>query len=145
MERTIDSVPVLLEWVIGNQTCDDAQKSNGVVQSSPHIFKAGELEKATNNYAANKIVGRGGYDTVYRGVLPDLRVVANKKSKMDKSQVEQFNNELVILTQINHRHVVKLLGCCLETEVPLLVNEYVSNGTLFQHIHNSRGVTWLSK
>ncbi|XP_073034512.1 wall-associated receptor kinase 2-like [Primulina eburnea] len=116
----------------------------GSVDSSK-IFTVEDLEEATNNYADERILGRGGYGTVYKGILPDSRIVAIKKSRvMDESQIEQFINEVVILTQVNHRNVVKLLGCCLESEVPLLVYEYVSNGTLYEHIHQNRGMTWLS-
>ncbi|XP_057862765.2 wall-associated receptor kinase 2-like [Cryptomeria japonica] len=107
-------------------------------RKSLRMFSERELEIASNNYSIE--LGRGGFATVYKGVLSDGMHVAIKKPK---ALSPEFINEIVILSHINHRNVVKLIGCCLRTQLPLLVYEFVPNGTLFQHLQSSdKNFTW---
>ena len=79
------------------------------------------MKEATNSYDESRILGQGGQGKVYKGILSDNFIVAIKKARLgDSSQVEHFINEVLILSQINHMNVIKILGCCLEIELFLL-------------------------
>ncbi|CAN7041403.1 unnamed protein product [Brassica rapa subsp. trilocularis] len=92
------------------------------------IFTEEEIKQATHE---TSFLGGGGQGVVFRATLPDNVEVAIKRSRnWDPDQAGQFVNEIILLSQINHPNVVRLLGCCLETPSPLLVYEYVPGGTL---------------
>ncbi|XP_042043913.1 putative wall-associated receptor kinase-like 11 [Salvia splendens] len=112
------------------------QQNEGTIRKTK-LYTAKELEIATDHFNENRILGHGGQGIVYKGMLSDGKIVAVKKSKLlEEMQLKPFINEVVILSQINHKNVVSLLGCCLETEVPLLVYEFMPNGSLYNLIHD---------
>jgi serine/threonine protein kinase len=112
------------------------------------VFSYTELLEATKNFDPSKELGDGGFGTVYHGKLKDGREVAVKRLyENNYRRVEQFMNEVQILTRMRHRNLVLLYGCTSRrSRELLLVYEYISNGTVADHLHgdrvNSGWLTW---
>uniref|UniRef100_A0A1J3HF73 non-specific serine/threonine protein kinase n=1 Tax=Noccaea caerulescens TaxID=107243 RepID=A0A1J3HF73_NOCCA len=102
------------------------------------VFSYEELEEATENFSRE--LGDGGFGTVYYGVLKDGRAVAVKRLyERSLKRVEQFKNEIEILKSLKHPNLVILYGCTSRhSRELLLVYEYISNGTLAEHLHGDR-------
>ncbi|XP_057783921.1 LEAF RUST 10 DISEASE-RESISTANCE LOCUS RECEPTOR-LIKE PROTEIN KINASE-like 1.4 [Salvia miltiorrhiza] len=109
------------------------------------VFSYSELEEATNNFDSSRELGDGGFGTVYYGVLSDGRVVAVKRLYENNfKRVEQFMNEVEILTQVRHVNLVALFGCTSKrSRELLLVYEYIPNGTVADHLHGKRAASGL--
>lgn len=103
---------------------------------SSRIFTGREIKKATNNFSQENLIGSGGFGEVFKGTFDDGSITAIKRAKLGNTKgIDQIQNEVRILCQVNHRSLVRLLGCCLDLEHPLLIYEFVSNGTLFDYLH----------
>ncbi|KAM6568709.1 hypothetical protein CsatB_016694 [Cannabis sativa] len=114
---------------------EERLKSHGAGKSAK-MFNLKEVKKATNNFSRERILGSGGFGEVYKGELQDGTIVAIKSAKVGNiKSTEQVLNEVGILSQVNHKNLVKLLGCCVDSDQPLMIYEYISNGTLHAHLH----------
>jgi len=104
------------------------------------IFSEEELQQATHRFDEHWVIGHGGHGKVYKGVLKtEVEVAVKRCMTIDEQHKKKFGKEMLILSQINHKNIVKILGCCLEVEVPMLVYEFIPNGTLFDLIHGNHG------
>nr|POF10181.1 cysteine-rich receptor-like protein kinase 3 [Quercus suber] len=97
------------------------------------------LERATNYFHHSKKLGQGGSGSVYKGVLPDGKVVAIKRLFFNTRQwVDHFFNEVNLISDIHHKNLVKLLGCSIAGPESLLVYEYVPNQSLHDYFSAKR-------
>ncbi|XP_073031058.1 LEAF RUST 10 DISEASE-RESISTANCEUS RECEPTOR-LIKE PROTEIN KINASE-like 1.1 isoform X3 [Primulina eburnea] len=137
-----------------NVSSDPSSKSDiegGSLYFGIPVFSYTELVEATNNFDSARELGDGGFGTVYYGKLRDGREVAIKRLyEHNYRRVEQFMNEIKILTCLKHPNLVSLYGCTSRrSRELLLVYEYVENGTVADHLHGKRAdespLTWSTR
>ncbi|KAJ4845755.1 Receptor-like kinase tmk4 [Turnera subulata] len=125
--------------------------------SDRHFFEGGNivisievLRQVTNNFSDDNILGKGGFGVVYKGELHDGTKIAVKRMEsgaMGTKGMNEFQAEIAVLTKVRHRHLVALLGYCINGNERLLVYEYMPQGTLAQHLfewreHDYPPLTW---
>ncbi|KAL5981176.1 hypothetical protein ACLOJK_029097 [Asimina triloba] len=124
---------------------------DGRVRHPICFFSASEIKEIIANCAEWKLLGGRGSFTKYKGLYKGQPVFIKKAIILDDNQesymrhIDYAVNEIVMLSQINHGNVVKLLGCCLEAESPSLAYELIPNGSLSHSIHGhglSRRISW---
>ncbi|KAL9403759.1 hypothetical protein Peur_000731 [Populus x canadensis] len=94
-------------------------------------FSLRQIKHATNNFDPANKIGEGGFGPVYKGVLSDGSVIAVKQlSAKSKQGNREFVNEIGMISALQHPHLVKLYGCCIEGNQLLLVYEYLENNSL---------------
>ncbi|KAH0654107.1 hypothetical protein KY289_031785 [Solanum tuberosum] len=103
------------------------------------LFDLSTITKATDNFSVNRKIGEGGFGPVYKGILEKGREIAVKRlSKTSTQGEDEFKNEVVYIAKLQHRNLVKILGCCIEGEEKMLIYEYLSNGSLDSFIFGGR-------
>ncbi|MBA0836299.1 hypothetical protein Goarm_008526, partial [Gossypium armourianum] len=102
----------------------------------PLTYTYKELNFATTNFSQQNKLGEGGFGEVYKGILKNGRVVAVKKLAISKSEKvkAEFDTEVKLISNVHHRNLVRLVGCCSKGPELLLVYEFMPNGSLDKHL-----------
>lgn len=128
--------PVLRIGSGSGSDCAYSPSEPGGLGNSRSWFTYAELAEATNGFSVQNLLGEGGFGSVYKGYLADGREVAVKQLKIGGGQGErEFRAEVETISRIHHRHLVSLVGYCISEDQRLLVYDYVSNNSLYFHLH----------
>ncbi|XP_062013347.1 cysteine-rich receptor-like protein kinase 44 isoform X2 [Rosa rugosa] len=113
----------------------DFGEAEELVETQRHpelqFFDLDTITAATDHFSRVNELGHGGFGSVYKGQLPNEQKVAVKRlSKTSGQGIEEFKNEVALIARLQHRNLVKLLGCCIKGEERMLVLEYMPNKSL---------------
>ncbi|CAN6865419.1 unnamed protein product [Brassica oleracea] len=116
-----------------NNTSQDARKNDLEPQdvSGIDFFEMHTIRTATNNFSSSNKLGQGGFGPVYKGKLVDEQEIAVKRLSSSSGQgTEEFMNEITLISKLQHRNLVRLLGCCIKGEEKLLIYGFLENKSL---------------
>ncbi|QHO31644.1 G-type lectin S-receptor-like serine/threonine-protein kinase At4g27290 [Arachis hypogaea] len=95
------------------------------------MFDLSTIVYATNYFSSDNKLGEGGFGSVYKGALENGTEIAVKRLSIDSEQgLDEFKNEVQLIAKLQHRNLVKLLGCCIQRKEKLLIYELVPNRSL---------------
>ncbi|XP_051125768.1 receptor-like serine/threonine-protein kinase SD1-8 [Andrographis paniculata] len=94
------------------------------------VFDFSTLLEATDEFSDANKLGKGGFGTVHKGILGGQEVAVKRLSKNSGQGIDEFKNEVKLIARLQHRNLVRLIGCCIEMEEKLLVYEYLENKSL---------------
>ncbi|KAK4714808.1 hypothetical protein R3W88_020715 [Solanum pinnatisectum] len=93
------------------------------------LFDLSTIMKATNNFSIDRKIGEGGFGPVYKGILEGQEIAVKRLSRTSTQGENEFMNEVVYIAKLQHRNLLKILGCCIEGEEKILMYEYLPNGS----------------
>ncbi|KAG6708202.1 hypothetical protein I3842_06G069400 [Carya illinoinensis] len=125
---------------------NDAEKLVKILNDSSLNFKYSTIEKATGAFDNANKLGKGGFGTVYKGILPDGREIAVKRLFFNnRHRVADFYNEVNIISSVEHKNLVRLLGCSCSGPESLLIYEFMPNKSLDRFIfdaNRAKALNW---
>uniref|UniRef100_A0A8R7UCC7 Protein kinase domain-containing protein n=1 Tax=Triticum urartu TaxID=4572 RepID=A0A8R7UCC7_TRIUA len=102
------------------------------------IFAKDELKPVLRS---SNLIRKGPFDEVYKGVVDNAQVAIRKLYNGNAIMDDQFANEIIIWSQVNHKNIVRLIGCCLEMDTLILVYEFVPRGSLHDILYSNNKVS----
>ncbi|XP_062096106.1 probable leucine-rich repeat receptor-like serine/threonine-protein kinase At3g14840 isoform X1 [Humulus lupulus] len=107
-------------------------------QPELHCFELDSILMATNKFSITNKLGQGGFGPVYKGQLHGKEVAVKRLSSSSSQGYAEFRNEIILISKLQHRNLVKLIGCCIENEEKLLIYEFMLNKSLDTFIFDDR-------
>ncbi|KAJ6935282.1 G-type lectin S-receptor-like serine/threonine-protein kinase [Populus alba x Populus x berolinensis] len=109
----------------------------GTTSSDLPLFDLSVIATATNNFSDANKLGEGGFGSVYKGLLHDGKEIAVKRlAKYSGQGINEFRNEVELIAKLQHRNLVRILGCCIQGREKMLIYEYLPNKSLDSFIFN---------
>ncbi|WOL08085.1 hypothetical protein Cni_G16837 [Canna indica] len=136
-----------LEGVLGTVSLVESHTDEGTEGKNLDLplLDLDTITNATNNFSIENKLGEGGFGPVYKGKLgEELEIAVKRLSKNSVQGLDEFKNEMILIAKLQHRNLVRLLGCCIHGEERMLIYEYLQNGSLDSFLFDKAKATLLN-